>query len=265
MKYTSRLTAKVDSAAVQDGYQLYHHIFIFTEKGDWAVIQQGMDDTSNYARRYHWYHRSVEDLVNEPHAAILCDSAHGQVLDMTAKHSDASRKLSVDLACERPGILENEVTKLLPLERFESTLQSRLDTFMPGAPEPAEPAGANTLHMPVHINWPLMRQVYEFQPSNYEELLAMKGVGPATVRALALIGELIYGEEPSWRDPVKFSFTVGGKDGVPYPVDRKAMDESIDILKSGVDEAKLKKREKLDAIQRLREFVPEDYDWKNDA
>jgi hypothetical protein len=114
--------------------------------------------------------------------------------------------------------------------------------------------------MPVHINWPLMRQVYEFQPGNYEELLSMKGVGPATVRALALIGELIYGEEPSWRDPVKFSFTVGGKDGVPFPVDRKAMDESIEILKSGVEEAKVKKGEKLEAIQRLRKFVPEDYD-----
>jgi hypothetical protein len=113
--------------------------------------------------------------------------------------------------------------------------------------------------MPLHINWPLMREVYEFQPSNYEELLGIKGVGPATVRALALIGELIYGETPSWHDPVKFSFTVGGKDGVPFPVDRKAMDESISILQKGVDEAKLKKTEKLDAINRLRKFVPDDY------
>lgn len=259
LKYISRLTAKVDSAAVQDGYQLYHHLFLLSEHGGWAVIQQGMDASADYARRYHWYHKTVESFVETPHAAILCDTVHGSVLDMTATESDASRRLSVDLSCEPTGKLQNAYTELLPLERFESTLQARLDSFMPDAPDPTEPVRVNTLHMPVHINWPLMRQVYEFQPSNYEELISMKGVGPATVRALALIGELIYGEEPSWKDPVKFSFTVGGKDGVPYPVDRKAMDESIAILKSGVDDAKLDRREKLDAIQRLRRFVPEDY------
>jgi hypothetical protein len=100
--------------------------------------------------------------------------------------------------------------------------------------------------------------VYEFHPTDYEQLLSFRGVGPSTVRALALIGELIYGVEPSWRDPVKFSFTVGGKDGVPYPVDRKAMDRSIQVLREGVEEAKLGKSEKLEAMQRLRRFVPED-------
>jgi hypothetical protein len=112
--------------------------------------------------------------------------------------------------------------------------------------------------MPRSINWNVLRTVYEFQPTSYEEFLSLRGVGPSTVRALALIGELVYGVEPSWRDPVKFSFTVGGKDGVPYPVDRKAMDRSIQVLREGVEEAKLGNSEKLEAVQRLRRFVPED-------
>jgi hypothetical protein len=111
--------------------------------------------------------------------------------------------------------------------------------------------------MPRNINWDTLSRVYEFQPKNYEELLSVKGVGPATVRGLALVAELVYGEKPSWEDPVKFSFAYGGKDGVPFPVDRKAMDESIQILKQSVQEAKIGDKEKLHSLQRLRKFVPE--------
>jgi hypothetical protein len=110
--------------------------------------------------------------------------------------------------------------------------------------------------MPWNINWKTMEQVYEFQPKNYEELLSFKGIGPATVRGLALIAELIYGEEPSWKDPVKYSFAYGGKDGVPYPVDRKAMDESIEILRRSIQEAKIGDKERLSSLQRMRRFVP---------
>ena len=112
--------------------------------------------------------------------------------------------------------------------------------------------------MPRNINWDTLSRVYEFQPSNYEELLSVKGVGPATVRGLALVAELVYGEKPSWEDPVKFSFAFGGKDGVPYPVDRKAMDESIGILRQSVEKAKLGEKEKLRSLQGLRRFVPAD-------
>jgi uncharacterized protein len=111
--------------------------------------------------------------------------------------------------------------------------------------------------MPRHISWTTMKRVYEFQPRNYEELLSVKGVGPATVRGLALVAELIYGEKPSWNDPVKFSFAYGGKDGVPFPVDRRAMDESIQVLRQAVQEAKVGERDKLRSLQRLRRFVPE--------
>ncbi|MFQ5884553.1 MAG: DUF763 domain-containing protein, partial [Thermoplasmata archaeon] len=100
------------------------------------------------------------------------------------------------------------------------------------------------------------KRAYDWQPRNYEELLSIKGVGPSTVRALALISELIYGEKACWEDPVKYTFTVGGKDGVPYPVDRKTMDKSTQILKQGIEEARLGKRERIDALRRLRNFVP---------
>jgi hypothetical protein len=112
--------------------------------------------------------------------------------------------------------------------------------------------------MPRNINWDTMSQVYDFQPSNYEELLSVKGVGPATVRGLALVAELMYGEEPSWEDPVKYSFAYGGKDGVPFPVDRKAMDESIEILKQSVAQSKIGDKEKLQSLKRLRRYVPRD-------
>ena len=110
--------------------------------------------------------------------------------------------------------------------------------------------------MPRNINWDTLSRIYEFQPSNYEELLAVKGVGPATVRGLALVAELVYGDEPSWEDPVKFSFAYGGKDGVPFPVDRKSMDESITILKKAVEDARVGEKEKLRSLQNLRRFVP---------
>jgi hypothetical protein len=110
--------------------------------------------------------------------------------------------------------------------------------------------------MPITLNWKAVKKAYEFQPKNYEELLSIKGIGPATVRGLALIAELVYGEKPSWKDPVKYSFAYGGKDGVPYPVNRKAMDRSIKILKQAIEQAKLGKKEKLQTIQRLRRFLP---------
>lgn len=110
--------------------------------------------------------------------------------------------------------------------------------------------------MPRNINWGLIRRVHEFQPRNYEELLSIKGVGPKTVRALALISDLIYGTKPSWKDPVKYTFAVGGKDGVPFPVDKKVMDESIDILRFSIEEARIGNDEKMKALRRLRSMIP---------
>lgn len=239
--YSSRMSAKVDSAAVQDGHQLYHHAFFLNDKGNWTVIQQGMSPETGFARRYHWLHDRVQSFVVEPHFSIIGERA-GEVLDMTAAASEDSRRASVDLVRDDPSGLQRRMRAVI------SPRQGTLDTW----------TGDSTVSMslPADVNWETLRRLYDFQPRGYEELIAFKGVGPATVRALALISELIYGAEPSWRDPVKFTFAVGGKDGVPYPVDRRAMDETIEIMKKGVGEAKVGNRDKLDAIRRLRSVIP---------
>ena len=247
LTYTSRMTAKVDNSAIQAGYQLYHHAFIITEKGKWAVIQQGMSIEDRTARRYHWLGNHVSNLVVEPHNAVV-GCKRPKALNMTAKDSEGSRKASVDIAKEPTNKLINQLDAVRPLH------QKSLREWIPnaGAPTPLP-----SLSMPRGINWMKLKQIYDFQPSNYEELLSLKGVGPATVRGLALIGELIYGEKPSWDDPVKYSFAYGGKDGVPFPVGRGAMDESIRILRDAVKAARIGEKERLSSLQSLRRFVPE--------
>ncbi|MCL5876396.1 MAG: DUF763 domain-containing protein [Candidatus Bathyarchaeota archaeon] len=251
LTYTSRMTAKVDNTAVQDGYQLYHHALLVTREGKWAVIQQGMSDQDHSARRYHWLSEHTHDFVVEPHQAIACNVKREKALNMVARASQEARQASVDLAKEPPK-------KLMRLIQSASKPQNQasLQTWLPKSDDPWLQTQI-TLNMPRNINWDTLSRLYEFQPCNYEEFLSVKGVGPATVRGLALVAELVYGEEPSWEDPVKFSFAYGGKDGVPFPVDRKAMDESIEILKKSVEEAKIGEKDKLRSLQNLRRFVPE--------
>jgi len=249
--YTSRMTAKVDNTAIQAGYQLYHHAFFLTENEKWAVIQQGMSSEDRSARRYHWLSDSTASLIVEPHSAIVGDVKREKALNMTAKTSEGARKASVDIAKE-------PTAKIMRL--FEATRplhQKSLQEWLPKTKSSPWQQSVEALNMPRNINWETMHRVYEFQPKNYEELLSVKGVGPATVRGLALVAELIYGEKPSWNDPVKFSFAYGGKDGVPFPVDRRAMDESILMLRQTVQAAKIGDKEKTCSLQRLRRFVPE--------
>jgi uncharacterized protein len=250
LTYTSRITAKVDNSAIQAGYQLYHHSFFVAENGKWAVVQQGMNASDRTARRYHWLSDSTTDFVVEPHNAIV-GTKQPTVLDMTAKVSEASRKCSVDLAKEPiRKLMQLAENAAVPSEPSQQSLRQWLPS--------QTPQRIAILSMPRNINWKALSQAYETQPENYEQLLSIKGVGPATVRGLALIAELAYGEKPSWQDPVKFSFAYGGKDGVPYPVNRGSMDESIQILKETVQAAKVGDREKMHALQSLRRFVPED-------
>jgi len=252
LTYTSRITAKVDNTAIQAGYQLYHHAFFITENAKWAVVQQGMSAADRTARRYHWLSETTKDFVVEPHNAIVGDTKRQTALDMTAKTSEGSRKASVDLAKEptrKLMRLAQSVPKPAPLN------QKSLQQWLPDAYSQQQ---VSTLSMPWNINWKALSEAYEMQPSNYEELLGIRGVGPSTVRGLALIAELVYGEKPSWKDPVKYSFSYGGKDGVPYPVNRGAMDESIQILKETVEAAKVGDKERARALQRLRIFVPPD-------
>jgi hypothetical protein len=252
LRYASKMSAKVDNTAVQAGYQLYHHAFFVAEDEKWAVIQQGMCPQDRTARRYHWLSDKAKNFVVEPHNAIVGNVKREISLDMTATESEGCRKISVDIAKEPPKKLMQMIMSIRP------AYQKSLQEWMPKTADTARKEyPIDALSMPRNINWKALEEVYEFQPRNYEEFLGFRGVGPATVRGLALVAELIYGERPSWKDPVKYSFAYGGKDGVPYPVDRKAMDESILMLKEAIQEAKVGDKEKIGSLQRLRQFVPD--------
>lgn len=242
--YLSRMSAKIDNVAVQDFHHLYHHSFFITHDGTWAVIQQGMNPEERTARRYHWLSETVISLTNEPHHSILGDKKIALVLDMTANESEEARKITVDLTKENPKKLENLIKSIR--SPYQRTLENVGKTSI---------KKHEFLEMPKTLNWNTVKKLYDFQPRNYEEFLSVKGVGPKTVRALALISELVYGEKPAWKDPIKYSFAVGGKDGVPYPVNRNVMDKTINILQTGIDEAKLGREEKLLALKRLKSLV----------
>jgi hypothetical protein len=209
-----------------------------------------MSDEERSARRYHWLSNNTVSFVEEPRNAVACNIKRAKALNMVAKESESARRASVDLAKEPTKKLYNLIQSTARPQN-----QASLQTWLPATDNPWIQT-QTTLNMPRNINWDTLSRIYEFQPSNYEELLAVKGVGPATVRGLALVAELVYGEEPSWQDPVKFSFAYGGKDGVPFPVDRRAMDESIGILKKAVEESQVGEAEKLRSLQNLRRFVP---------
>ncbi len=255
--YSSRMSAKVDNTCVQDGYQLYHHCFIFTEKGDWAVVQQGMNDEDRYARRYHWLSSGLERFVCEPHLGICCDHVGSEVLDMTAEVSEETRKTSLDLVKDDPD-------HLMRYFRPDASQMTLFDFDVLPNPSPTTPPPPS-LTMPAHHpvldcdlgkqGWKVLRNAYELQPESYEELLSLAGMGPQKVRALALVSDLIYGTEPSWQDPATYSFAHGGKDGYPYPVDRDTYDQTIEVLRDAIEGAEIGEKERYRAIRRLGEFV----------
>lgn len=245
----SRMVAKIDNSCIQDGYQLYHHVFFLTEDGEWAVVQQGMNQHQRYARRYHWLSSQVEDLVESPHQGICCDSREKETLDMTAPESDEARQISVDLVQDNPEHLKKYFQKKPKLE----THQSSLNDFHPGLDMPAHHPVLDTDLTDRDLQ--VLKRAWEIQPSNYEELLSLEGMGPKKIRALALISDLVYGSRPSWEDPVKYSFTHGGKDGFPYPVDREVYDHSISTLQDALEQARLDKKDRYQALKRLEGLV----------
>lgn len=237
LQYASRMAAKIDNAAIQAGYSLYHHCFIFTEDGKWSVVQQGLNAERKTARRFHWASESVASFVVEPHKAIV-GVDEGTVLNMTARESEGCRRASVDLVKDRPERLKGSIAVMK--DPRQQTL--------------GEWTGVRVLVMPWNINWKALERAYNTQPRDYEALLGLEGIGPSTVKGLALLSELIYGEAPSWRDPVKYSFAFGGKDGVPFPVRRKEMDEAIEILRLAIESSKLGDHDRQGALRRLSEF-----------
>jgi hypothetical protein len=250
MIYSSKLSAKIDNSCIQDGYNLYHHSFLLNEKGEWAIIQQGMNAETKYARRYHWLSENVMEFVEEPHQGICCDRVEKESLDMTAQKSDGARRISVDLLCDNPEHLKKYFKDKTPLI---SESQSQLDDYYP---EFKMPRHHPVLDMDLsNREFEVLKRAWELQPSGYEELVSLEGMGPKKIRALALISDLVYGSKPSWKDPVKYSFTHGGKDGYPYPVDREVYDNSIQTLKDVLIEAKLDKKDKYNAVKRLEKLI----------
>lgn len=247
--YASKLAAKVDNAVLQDSYHLYHHCFLVDEAGRWAVIQQGMNIYDRTARRYHWLGEHVESFVEEPREGIICDSRLCHVLDMSAKKSKKARAISLDLVKEKPTKLEAE---LAALRASYGRFFTKLTKGLRGSARASE---LEILRLPRNLKWDALWAAYEAQPANYEELVAIKGIGPAALKALALVSKLIYGSELEWRDPVRFSFAHGGKDGVPYPVSRSRYEKSIEELEGAIRAAKLGERDRLAALRRLRDYL----------
>lgn len=240
--YASRMAAKVDNTALQDSYQLYHHVFVFTEKGRWAVIQQGMNENNRRARRYHWLAESVSDFVCEPHAGVCCDE-RGKPLNMVARESEECRRLTAELVREKPEKLMREYKNVQNwLERGGRT-SAELDM-------PARHSITHSIPQARNLERTLWK-VYDRQPADFKEFLALRGVGPKTVRALVLVSELVYGAKPSFKDPVRYSFAHGGKDGHPYPVDRATYQNSIEVLRGALKAAKIGQSDKLKAFKRL--------------
>lgn len=248
LEYASRIVAKVDNAAIQAGYPLYHHSFFMTSEGRWSVVQQGMSASDKTARRYHWLSDQLTSYVDEPHEAIVGDSTRQLVLNMTSKESGECRAVSLDLVKEGVRRIRNDHGLFLRPRH-----QRALTDWMQTAHE--KDRALMELNMPRNINWDAVRRAYEFQPRNYEELIATKGIGPGAVRALALISEVIYGAKPSWKDPIRYSFALGGKDGVPFPVDRKSYDETIQFLRYSIEKASLEGTDRYRALETLKSLT----------
>ncbi len=244
----SRAVAKVDNAAVQDGYQLYQHLFFVDAEENWTVVQQGMDNSTSDARRYHWTSEETSSFIEEPHTGMISGQVKPSTLDMTSKKSDECRKTSVDVVKEEPLRIRRLFQDLKPYG--ESSLIPWLEEDGSTGCLPSYKV------VPHRMNWNAVRRAYQTQPSNYEELLFMNGMGPATIRGLALISEMIFGSEPSWADPVRMTFAFGGKDGVPFPVPRKDYDDAITFMEHALNDAKMGRRDKVVGLKRLRKFAP---------
>lgn len=258
---SSKLSAKIDNACIQDTYILYQHNFFVTEDGDWAVVQQGMNTDTKYARRYHWMNTDTDNFLYDPHAAIECDKKENKTLNMSSKDSKEVQKISVDLINDNPQHLKTYFRKKDPnqtllTDYFDFKIVNKDPTQFKKQPSYTMPQHHPVLDMDLsEKEFDVLKKAYEIQPENYQELISLKGIGPKKIRALALISDLVYGEKASWEDPVKYSFTHGGKDGFPYPVDTEVYDHSIRTIKESLEQAKIDKKEKYNAIKRLNKYL----------
>jgi hypothetical protein len=227
----SRLTAKIDNTAIQDGFQLYQHNFIVDAAGNWCVIQQGLNNTTSTARRYHWHSKDLRSFVNEPHTFIYGEN-QGRILNLTAGEANTAREKSLLIVNEHPERIIKELNHLV----------------MPGHHD-VKMKDVNMKRLGAML-W----MAHENKPEDFEGLLMLKGMGPRTLQSLALVSEVIYDTPTRFEDPARFSFAHGGKDGSPFPVPIKVFDETINTLQTAIGRAKIGNSDKMAAIQKLSEI-----------
>ena len=228
----SRLTARIDNNAVADGFQIYLHSFILTAKGEWAVVQQGLNDHTGMARRYHWHSTNVRDFVTEPHSGIVGEH-QGIIMNLVDAQAKPAQTALLQISRENPDATLKEGRHLRLPARHEVRARD-LDLKRLGA---------------------VLAVAYECNLHDFAELLLLQKLGPRTLQSLALIAEVIHGAPSRFIDPARFSFAHGGKDRHPFPVSLKTYDESLNCLRTSLDQAKLGDRDKLDGFRRLDGFV----------
>jgi uncharacterized protein len=240
---SSRLTAKVDNNTIQDGFQIYMHSFVVTDQGEWAVIQQGMDDSSGMARRYHWHSETVKSFIETPHSFIYGKN-QGEILNLTDAKAGSAKSGILELVAEKPSFIIPEVQKLI----------------LPGHHDVrAEDVNLKRLGS-------VLALAHDKGLRDFESLLLLEGVGPRTVQSLALVSEIIHGTSSRFSDPARFSFAHGGKDGHPFPVPTKVYDDTIEVLRTAVEKAKIGNADRSQAIKNLhlvaqiveQQFVPDE-------
>jgi uncharacterized protein len=229
---TSRLTARVDNNAIADGFQIYLHTFIVSAAGEWAVVQQGMNETSGLARRYHWHSAAVRDFTSQPHTGIVGEH-QGDIMNLVDGHAQPAQQAMLAVVRERPEATLSEVHKLTAPMHHDVRAED-VDLKRLGA---------------------VLAMAYEREFQDFASLLLLENLGPRTLQSLALIAEVVHGAPTRFSDPARFSFALGGKDRHPFPVPLKTYDESLSVLRNSLDAAKLGDADKLDSFKRLDRFV----------
>jgi len=248
--YASKISAKVDSSCVQDfqnPFQIYHHNLIFTKDGQWTVIQQAMSVQIQKARRYHWLSSRIRDFIEEPHSGVIAD-ARIKPLNLTAKESRGNKEISTEIVKEEPKKFLKDLNLIQTKKTKNLTLMELYDKEFYWHPVVEEKFDLKRLEKTILF-------AHEASPRNFETLLSLKGIGPKTIRALSLVSELIYGAEPSYEDPARYSFAHGGKDGTPFKCSKTLLDTTVEVMEKGIKKAKILNREKSEAQRRLSSFI----------
>jgi hypothetical protein len=229
---TSRLTARIDNNAIADGFQIYLHSFVVTAQGEWAVVQQGLNDRSGMARRYHWHSASVRDFVAAPHSAIVGEN-QGTIMNLVDAQAKPAQTALLDIAREKPETTLRDARHLC-MPRHHEVRAGNIDLKRLGA---------------------VLAVAYERDLHDFASLLLLENLGPRTLQSLALVAEVVHGAPSRFTDPARFSFAHGGKDRHPFPVPLKTYDESLGFLRTSLDAARIGDKDKLDGLRRLDRFV----------